>query len=118
MTSSDLDSDGSVLLDVPASMFTELYVTTEGVGRFWVEPTQPSGDTLTPRGEANSPASVYGGDDFWTSRTDAKTTWAITAETDTGNAPEQVRLRVEGYEEGSFELQVFGLFASNDQPRP
>lgn len=116
LTSGDLDSDGTVLIDVPKSMFTEFYVTTEGVGRFWLEPTEPDGDVLTPRGEANAPASNFGGEDFWTSWTDAKSTWAITAETDSGDTPEQVRLRVEGYEEGSFELQVVGLFGANEQP--
>jgi len=116
VTASDLDAEGTVLLDVPASLFTEFYVTTQGVGRFWLEPTDAGGDAVTPRGEANAPGSTFGGDDFWTSWTDANTSWAIAAETDAGDALEQVQLRVKGYEEGSFEVQVVGLFASDEQP--
>ncbi len=72
--SSDLGGDGTVLIDVPVSMYTEFYVTTQGVGRFWLEPTTPEGDTLNTRGEANAAASVYGLQDYWTLWTAAKTT--------------------------------------------
>ncbi len=44
--------------------------------------------------------------DWWTSWTDQRTTWAITARTDSGSEPEGVALRVEGYDDGSFKLQV------------
>lgn len=116
VTASDLDSDGTVILDVPASSFTEFSVTTEGIGRFWLEPSDGDGESVTPRGDANANVSAYGADDYWTSWADATTSWAIAAQGDSGASPQQVRLRVLGYDEGSFEVQVFGLYPSDDQP--
>lgn len=80
----------------------------------WIEPAD--GDPLTPRVLSNNEVSAYGSDEYWTSWTEVETTWPIVAQTDAGNTPEQVVLRVEGYEGGDFELRVFGQFSRDDQP--
>lgn len=116
ITLEDLDSNGTVTIDVPDTRWTEFYVTTEGVGPFGLESPEGEDDLLTVRGAANTAAATYGRDSFWTSWTAAKTTWPILAKTDAGNTPEQVVLRVAGYDDGDFEFRVFGQFAEGEQP--
>lgn len=120
VTSADLDTDGSATIELPESRYTQLYVTTEGRGRFWLESTDPTEGAITGTGSPSSPENNFSGtlgrDDWWTSWTDQRATWPITARTDSGGDPERVVLRVEGYEEGSFELRVIGQFPEDEQP--
>lgn len=120
VTSADLDAEGSATIEIPESRLTQLYVTTEGKGRFWLDSADPAEGAITGAGSPSSPENNYSGtlgrDDWWTSWTDQRATWPITARTDSGQDPERVVLRVEGYEEGSFELRVIGQFPEGEQP--
>lgn len=111
------DLDGATTIEVPVTRWTEFYVTTEGVGRFWLKSTDLDEGALTSGGSsAINFGGTLGRDEWWTSWTDQRTRWPIIAQTDSGRDPERVVLRVEGYEEGSFELRVVGQFPEDEQP--
>ncbi len=117
LTLEDLEADGSIVFDVPDSRENELYFTTSGKGRFWLESADPSEGALTPSGRSAYPGTAtFGLDDYWTSWTTAEVTWPILARTDNGAVPERMRLRVEGYDDGTFEMRAFGEFRIDEQP--
>ncbi|MGB5953544.1 MAG: hypothetical protein WBG57_13640, partial [Ornithinimicrobium sp.] len=115
-TLDDLDEPGTITLDVPDTRLNQFYVTTEGQGRFWIEPLNPEGATITSDASLFMGIEFFGRDGYWTSWTEDRITWPIEAKTDAGDRPEQVTLRVEGYEGGSFEFRVTGQFPEGEQP--
>jgi hypothetical protein len=117
ITMDDLDADGRATFEVPESDMTELCVLTEGVGRFRLESVAPVDGAITT---ASQGGSLVGKglerDGWWTSWTDQGATWPITPETERGVLADQVTVQAEGYEQGSFELRVFGQFPEGEQP--
>lgn len=75
ITLADLDADNTTAIEVPETQWTELYVTTEGVGRFWLESADPDEGSITSGDSPANYGSTMGREDWWTSGTDQKVTW-------------------------------------------
>ncbi len=117
VTLADLDADGKAMIEVADSELSQLSVRTEGVGRFWLEPVDPADGAITSQGPAGDTfGTILGRDGYWISWTDQPASWPIFPITDAGAPAGRLTVRVEGYEQGSFELRVFGQFPEGEQP--
>lgn len=117
VTLADLDTEGSATIELTPSQLTRLFVSTEGVGRFWLEPDDLDDGPMTSTGPAGDTfGRILGRDGYWTSWTDQPARWPMAPITDSGCAVDRLTVRVEGYEGGSFELRVIGQFPEDEQP--